>query len=313
MKNLNKISIIAILFLVTVTLAGCEAMPGDFFDGTGKLAMYIADKPVNDAKKVNVVLEKVEVHEEEAGWITLNEFDVENDEGKFDLLTLRFDEELLGEKQISAGTYNQIRLIVAADEEGQHGAENYSGKSHVVYKDDTKESIFIPSGTQTGLKINHEFTIEEGEIKQLVLDNNVADIMKDTKGNGIILRPTAINVIDKVISGNIEGKVLADTDNDGNNEAIKDYDVIVEALDDNNEVISSSVASVKDTEDKDAGSFLLRGLNEGEYTINAYAVDENESKVYKLAENEQPGGVDEINITVIAGETANIEGNIILE
>ncbi|MGM0411518.1 MAG: DUF4382 domain-containing protein, partial [Bacillota bacterium] len=163
MKFKKKFLIIAVLFLFTFTLAGCESLPGNFSsDGSGELRMSIADKPVNDVKEVNVVLEKVEVHNEEEGWITLNEFDVENGEGKFDLLKLRFDEELLGQEEMPAGKYDQIRLIVAADEEdkGKNGSNNYSGQSHVVYEeDDSKEGIFIPSGTQTGLKINHEFII----------------------------------------------------------------------------------------------------------------------------------------------------------
>ena len=311
MKNLNKIAIIAILFIVTVTLAGCEALPGNLSsDGTGELTMFIADKPVNNVAEVNVTLEKVEIHEEEAGWITLTDFADDGGEKTFDLLKLRFDEELLGQKQIAVGTYNQIRLIVAADKENQAGAGNYSGKSYVRYNNDSTEDIFIPSGVQTGLKINHEFTIENNEFKRLVLDNNVAEIMHSAGKSGkIILRPTAIEVIDKLISGNIEGYVLADINDDGSNEVITEYDVIVEALNDNGEVVKSTVA------DNEEGKFLLRGLEEGEYTINAYAVDntEDKNKVYELPVTKNPGGEEEINISITADQTTTLENNIILE
>lgn len=311
MKNFNKIAIIAILFLVTVTLAGCGALSGVSDDGSGNLAMYIADKPVNDVAEVNVTLEKVEIHEEETGWITLTDFDDHGGERTFDLLKLRFNEELLGQKQIEAGTYNQIRLIVAANEEGQAGSGNYSGKSYVVYKDETKENedIFIPSGKQTGLKIDHKFTIENNEIKRLVLDNNVADIMHSAGQSGIILRPTAIEIIDKLISGNVEGNVFADID--GSNEVITEYDVIVEALNEDDEVVKDTVAGTEE------GKFLLRGLKaekeSGEnYTINVYAVDAEQNIVYELPEAKKPGGSEEINVTITAGETAIIE-EIILQ
>ena len=311
MKNLNKLAIVAVVFLVTLTLTGCGTMSDNTSsDGSGELAMFIADKPVNDVAEVNVTLEKVEIHNKETGWMTLTEFEDSDGEKTFDLLKLRFNEELLGQKQIEAGTYNQIRLIVAANQQKKAG--NNSGKSYIVYKDETKENddIFIPSGTQTGLKIKHEFTIENNEVKRLVLDNNVAKIMHSAGQSGkIILRPTAIEVIDKLTSGNVEGFVLADTNDDGNNEVITEYDVILEALNENDEVVKDTVAGTEE------GKFLLRGLEEGEYTINAYAVDntEEQNKVYELPADKQPGGAEEINVSVTADETKTIEQDIILE
>ena len=155
-----------------------------------------------------------------------------------------------------------------------------------------------------------EFIIEDNEVKRLVLDNNVAEIMHSAGKSGkIILRPTAIEVIDKLISGNIEGYVLADINDDGSNEVITEYDVIVEALNDNGEVVKTTVA------DNEEGKFLLRGLEEGEYTINAYAVDntEDKNKVYELPVTKNPGGEEEINISITADQTTTLENNIILE
>ena len=89
MKNLNKVAIIAILFLVTVTLAGCEALPGNLSsDGTGQIVMSVADAPETAADNVFVSIDEVKIHNSDNDeWITLNDFESEeNGTLKVDLL-----------------------------------------------------------------------------------------------------------------------------------------------------------------------------------------------------------------------------------
>lgn len=317
----KKLLLLVSVLLVAVVVGGCSSSGTG---GTGDLALSIADAPVNDIKHVYVTLNEVKVHSNEQGWSTINNFsDDPNGEKKVDLLALRFDDELLGQKTLPEGTYNQIRLIVAAKEEGTKpsgtGGINPTelGKSYIVYENDDTENIFIPSGVQTGLKINHNFTIQDGVIKRLVLDNDVSKILKNAGNSGkIILRPTAIEVIDKVISGNIEGIVLGDEDGngtiddldgDGNlDEAITSYDVTIEALDSDGNVVKSTVAITEAMDSREAGSFLLRGLKEGTYTINAYAEDTNDNVKYQLPVDRQPGGSNEITVDVTAESTVNL-------
>lgn len=291
MKKLLILS--AIITLLGLGLFGCQQNPDS--DSGGELALFLADKPVNDVAQVLVTIDEVQVKREDTQWETINDFsEEENGEKQFDLMDLRFNEELLGQEKLLEGNYNQIRLIVAANEneDGNENPGQNSGKSKVVYTDESgkaDEDIFIPSGTQTGLKINHNFEITEDTITRLVLDADVSKIMHEA-GDKIILRPTAINVIDKVVSGNIKGRVIAeDTD-----EAITESDVVIEALDDNDEVVTSTVALAEDESDSEepAGSFLLRGLKEGTYNIKAYVVDDE-------------GKIDESNYTETTVE--NIE------
>jgi hypothetical protein len=296
---------IAVLMSIMVGCSG--SLTSDLnSDGTGDLVLSIADKPVNNVAHVYVTLEKVTIHNTDTGWITINDFSEEaNGELKVDLLQLRFDDKLLGQETLPTGRYEQIRLYVAA-KENNGGNPADLGKSYVVYKDETKENIFIPSGIQSGLKINQDsgwegITIENGSITRLVLDNNVAEIMHETGSGKIILKPTAIDVVNKVVSGNIEGRILADVDADGTvgpDEVITDKDVIVKATQ-NGDVIKTTVATIEITEveqedgtieEKPAGSYLLRGLNEGTYKIKVEVKNDADEIVSQFVHAEK--GID---------------------
>jgi hypothetical protein len=121
-----------------------------------------------------------------------------------------------------------------------------------------------------------------------------------------------IAILDKVISGDIQGQVLADTDGspDTAPEVLTESDVVVEALDTNGQIVASTVASTTsdDTTGTPAGSFLLRGLIEGIYTVRAYVVDDSgamDETIYTAVE--QPG------ITVIAEQLTTLDSPIILQ
>ncbi|TDX51638.1 DUF4382 domain-containing protein [Orenia marismortui] len=327
---MTKKKIVFLIALLTLALAITACSDGGsstLTNGSGELALSIADAPVNDVAEVNVTLDEVQVsrlEDDQVVWETINDFSDLGGEATFDLLTLRFDEELLGQEMLSAGNYNQIRLIVAADQQDGSKAKN-TGKSYIVYNDGTENNIFIPSGTQTGLKINHDFTIEDGKITRLLLDADVSKIMHSAGKSGkIILRPTAIKIIDKVISGDIEGRVVADTDGDGTTEAINGYDVLVEAWS-NDTKVAATVATASDIKDeetgeviKEAGSFLLRGLEEGSYSIKIKVVDGEGNEV--LIDTDGDGNKDTAlyqlattnSTNVIAEEVTTLE-TIILE
>ena len=311
MTKKKLFSVIAILTLVLV-VAGCSSTSDDSLttSNDGELALSLADAPVNNVESVYVTFKEVQVHNtDEDEWQVVNDFSDEADgEKKFDLLKLRFSEALLGQKELPTGSYDQIRLIVAATENGKGNGPD-SGKSYVEFKDGSTTNLFIPSGVQTGLKIPHEFTIEEGVITHLIADISVKEIMHSAGKSGkIILNPTqAIDIIPTIVSGNVTGRVFADVDGDGVfdededgslDEVLTDpnYDVTVEAYQ-GGELVKSTVTTIEDldtdddgTIDKKAGSYLLRGLEQGDYTIKAKVMTENsnEEMVEVLNSNDEP-------------------------
>ncbi|MFP4661537.1 MAG: DUF4382 domain-containing protein [Halanaerobiales bacterium] len=320
---MKKYIILSVLIISALLFSACSSSVSDgISEGSGELVLFLADKPVNNVDKVLVTISEVQVKRTDTEWETINSFEENGGEQEFDLMQLRFDDTLLGQRSLPAGHYEQIRLIVAADENGiGNGKGHNAGKSRVIYEDGTSDDIFIPSGTQTGLKINHDFIIEDGVITRLVLDADVSKIMhRAGNSSKIILRPTAIDVIDKVISGNIEGRVLDENGNNIYDSIAEEYDVVVEAYQ-NGEVVKSTVAVAeeytKDTNDDDsditkpAGTFFLRGLLEGTYTLKAYVADVADGEVIEETTTYQPTTVE--NVNVAAEETTILDSTIKLQ
>ena len=67
----------------------------------------------------------------------------------------------LGETELPAGSYNQIRFVVS----------DTAGDNYVVVQGDTTEHpLTIPSGTSSGLKINYSFEVGDQATTTLTLD-----------------------------------------------------------------------------------------------------------------------------------------------
>ena len=277
MKKLNKISIIAILFLVTITLAGCEAMPGNFFGGTGNLQMLITDAPVDNVDEVNISVEKVEINSSERGWEVFADYT--DDPKQFDLLSLQGVTDILGKSALEAGQYNQIRL--------------YLSDSNLV-KNGEKHDVSIPSEAQTGLKLVNEFTIEKNKVKALLLDFDVRkSLIKDEASGAYKMKPT-IRVIDRVISGDIEGNLIDSSISDFSSYAIKVYNG------EYNDYTNISDDEITSTIVNKDGSFKILGLKEGNYTL----------VVYNISDPENETAIKERIVTITAKETSEIEIDI---
>ncbi|MGK7371246.1 MAG: DUF4382 domain-containing protein, partial [Candidatus Halalkalibacterium sp. M3_1C_030] len=137
-KKLLKLPF-ALLFAFSLLFSGC-AQDG----GTGTLEVLLHDAPAN-YDEVNVFIESVEVNnaDTDTGWVEIN-----SPKQSYNLLDLTNGAmEVLGSKQLEAGLYNQIRLILSRD-------------GHSVVIDGVEHDMFVPSGAQTGIKLNVNAEIE---------------------------------------------------------------------------------------------------------------------------------------------------------
>ena len=188
-----KKAIIAIILSIFLILSCSESdNPVEATDGSGRLTIYLSDSPAS-FDSVVVCISRVEVHK--SGSDSTSGWSVINDSSRyFDLLQLMNGASaVLGDTSLTAGKYTQIRLIV---EDGSY-----------VVDGGVRHDLIIPSGSQTGIKLNHSFTIESNKLYELLLDFNVDKSIHIT-GNGVYkLKPT-IRVVPIVISGSISGKVL---------------------------------------------------------------------------------------------------------
>jgi hypothetical protein len=188
-----KISVL-VLFIGVLLFISCSDqttnVPVD--EQNGAIRLYLVDSP-SELDSVIICIDRVEVHksgsDSTSGWFVIND-----STRYFDLLQLTNGASaVLGDTSLAPGQYTQIRLIIC--------------DSSYVIDQGVKHFLEIPSGFQTGIKLIHQFTIEAGNLYELLLDFNVDKSIIIT-GNGTYkLKPT-IRVMPVVISGSISGQVL---------------------------------------------------------------------------------------------------------
>lgn len=184
---------LAAIALVTFVIAGCsDNTTGPVTQGNSALKIYLTDSPAS-LDSVIIFVKRVEVHkagsDSTSGWIVMN-----NTTRAFNLLDLRNGAKaVLGDSVLQPGQYTQIRLILDI---GSYVVEN--GMKH---------ALTVPSGFQTGIKLNHAFTLEPNTLYELMLDFNVDKSINMT-GNGKYMMKPVIRVMPVITSGTISGKVL---------------------------------------------------------------------------------------------------------
>jgi hypothetical protein len=153
--------------------------------GRGTLNVRLADAPDPTISSLVINVTKVEANID-GGWQTLDVQDTE-----VDLLDLVKNDILLATNDVPAGHYNQVRVFV---------------DSATVTDGDGTHNVTIPSGAQTGIKLNVNGDIEPNQIVTLLLDFNVGKSLIKT-GNGQYKLQPVIPVVVKVLSGTISGTV----------------------------------------------------------------------------------------------------------
>lgn len=234
----NKLLTLSFALVTSLTLffVGCDNNSVTDL-GTGTLEVALHDAPAN-YEEVNVFIERVEVNNgvTDEGWI-----EISTPQQSYDLLELTNGAmEVLGSTELEAGTYEQIRLVL-------------SSTGHSVVIDGTEHEMFVPSGEQTGIKLNVNAEIQPDITYTLLLDFDAARsvVERGTGQSGVeyLLKPV-ISATNEAITGNIGGTV----------EPV-DAQPFIYAIADS-DTLSSTKADTTD------GTFKLIGLEEGSYTIS---------------------------------------------
>lgn len=230
---------LALIFAVAVFFTACDNS-GTGSDGSmGTMTVEMTDAPIDSADAVNVFIERVEVNNaenEDEGWIVLNE-----PQQSYNLLELTNGAtEVIGSSELEPGVYNQIRLILS---EGGHSVE-VDGNVH---------DMKVPSGPQTGIKLNINAEIEPDFEYVLLLDFDASRsvVAAGQPGNAVkyLLKPV-IMAKEKAVTGNIEG-VIDPAEANSVVYAIADSDTL-----------ASTIA------DTTSGDFKIIGLEEGSYDVS---------------------------------------------
>jgi hypothetical protein len=158
---------------------GSGGEPGfDEPDGSSKLSaprlkLLLTDAPLDEVDEVNVTFDSIEVAKYEGDqehWVT-----VTSSVQTFDLLSLQNGVVAdLGLAELSTGTYGQIRL---------HLIDSWlviAGEEH---------DLFVPSGAESGLKLNHSFEMQVGVETEILLDFDAGMSVHRTGAGQWMMRP----------------------------------------------------------------------------------------------------------------------------
>ena len=126
---------------------------------------------VAGVEAITVIFSGVEVHRSanagnnDAGWVEVLDSSLSVAQRSFNLLEVASGNfEVLGLTTLAAGTYQQVRIVIEAA---------------TITINNVSSPLSISSGSQTGLKLNHTFTVVDGQPTILTLDFDAEQSLKE--------------------------------------------------------------------------------------------------------------------------------------
>jgi hypothetical protein len=203
MNQITRSRNIFVAICLSLALAACNGSDDDqstaAAQNSGLLTVALTDAPVDDAAEVIVVFTGIELQSGGASSINID-FDTPR---SIDLLSFRDGRttNLVEGTQVPPGRYEWIRLKVRAEQNIQDG-------SRILLRDGRQFPLYIPSGLETGLKLNQPFVIAQGATTQLVIDFDLRKSIVAPPGQAQnwLLRPS-LRLIDRLQVGALSGAV----------------------------------------------------------------------------------------------------------
>ncbi|MGF2688026.1 DUF4382 domain-containing protein [Marinobacter sp. DUT-3] len=265
------------LFTVAALAAGVAACGGGSSDSdaTGTVSFGLTDAPATEFSNVTVAFTEIQLKPADGDWISfpLDGFETVN------LLDLQggVTEPLITDEEVVAGNYTQLRLIVDTE------------NSFVTLVDnpDAPLTLAVPSGEQSGLKLQGEFVVAADTSTDFTIDFDVQKAVVNPAGQALadyMLRP-ALRLVNNLEVGSIAGTVDASTVIATECENATNYSGMVyvyegsdATLDDLGSENEPLVAVPVSDEDND-GTYTYKAafLTEGNYTVSySCSADDNE-------------------------------------
>lgn len=168
---------------------------------SGRLNLKIGDAAVDGASAVVIVFTGVELQPASGERVNID-FAAPRE---VDLLAYQNGAtvNLLENQIVPAGDYNWMRLKVIAE-------RNRSDGSYIEFLNSlgTKYPLYVPSGSETGLKLNRPFRVAAGSITRLVADFDLRKSIIKPPGQepNYVLKPV-LRLMDELETGTLEGSV----------------------------------------------------------------------------------------------------------
>lgn len=275
---MHRLTLTLAALLLAVSVAACgggSATPGDTGGDTGgetgaNFKIYITDAPfpADLVESASVVISKIEVREEVAGWQTAYE-----GSSTIDLVPLTGGvSALLAEIDLAPGVYDEVRLIVDAGEVVLKPEAVVNGSSYTF--NTANGGLFFPSGAQTGIKVKLDtnITVVTSLTSELTLDfsldKNFVFNGPITHAPGVrrVIFTPVVRAVNSTTAGRVELEALSDnaTPGDTADDAALEG-ATVRALDGTGAEVATGLTGTD-------GLISLQ-LPEGTYTIEVEAAD----------------------------------------
>jgi hypothetical protein len=191
----------ALLFMAmcAALLVGCGG--GGSSDGDmGRITLGITDAPVDGATAVVVKFTAIELKPESGEAFTIELSPAPS----VDLLALAGggSRELLSEHAVPAGRYTWVRLLI--------DAQQNTPTSYIDFADGQRFALFVPSGSESGLKLIRGFTVAVGSTSNFTIDFDLRKSVIAPPGQSpnYLLKPV-LRLVDNLRVGTLEGTVAA--------------------------------------------------------------------------------------------------------
>lgn len=255
---MHRIKSLTIALFGVLLLAGCSDD-----DDSGTLTLGVTDAPVDNATQVVVEFTGVELKPQEGEAIS---FDF-SEARQIDLLALQGggSEILLDAVEVEAGQYDWLRLKV--------NAQQQVIDSYIMLDDGSQHSLWIPSGSETGLKLVQGFVVPVNGSADFTIDFDLRKSVHNPQGLGgdYILRP-ALRLVDNAEVGSITGTVAQSLIPNGCTPAVYVFegaDTVPDDVDDTaNDVDPVTSAAVELNPDTGEYEYTAAFLSAGEYTVS---------------------------------------------
>ncbi len=270
MKGILSASLALALLLL---LGGCEktdlgtatGVGTGAGSGMGTFVVRLMDAP-GGYDAVNIAVDSITVHIESgdtlSGWHTISRMPA-----VYNLLALANGRDtIVAGGLVPPGYYSQMRL--------------YIGSGSEVVVNGVASPLMIPSGSQSGLKLNIQANVVAGVAYEVVLDFNAGQSIHQTGNGRYMLRPVIRVITSALSTGSLTGIVRPDT-----------ADAAVWAI-----AGTDTSMTFADT----TGYFRFRYLNAGVYLVKVVPADT------AYLEKDFP------NVAVVVGQTTDL-GTITLQ
>ena len=156
---------LAALLPVTAALAACN----------GSLTVNLTDTPADGAASVVIDFTGMELHNTDGKTVTINFPSPQ----QIDLMQLQngATTALIQNQSVPAGTYDWMQLNVRADKDTQ-------GESYITLNTGAQYPLYIPSGSEAGLKLTTSFTVAQNGSSQLLIEFNVRQSVTGADADG---------------------------------------------------------------------------------------------------------------------------------